>query len=96
MSNRDGKKRPFTDFLIKTWRHLRLFALPPGVPPKRLAIIRKAFDDMLKDPKLIQECGRQGVRISPSSWQKIAADIKEQSEAPPWIMEKYKKLAGIK
>ena len=93
--NLDAKERQFAEFLIKTWRHLRLFALPPGVPPKRLAIIRKAFDDMLKDPKVIEEGDRQGVRISPSSWQQIAADIKEQSEAPRWIMERYKKLAGI-
>jgi len=93
--NLDGKERQFVEFLIKTWRHLRLFALPPGVPPKRLAIIRKAFDDMLKDPKVIEEGNRQGVRISPSSWQQIAADIKEQSDAPTWIMERYKTPAGI-
>ena len=93
--NLDGKERQFAEFLIKTWRHLRLFALPPGVPPKRVAMIRKAFNEMLKDPKVIQEGDRQGVRISPSSWQKIAADIKEQSEAPRWIMKRYKKLAGI-
>ncbi len=94
--NLDRKEQQFAEFLIKTWRHLRLFAMPPGVPPERLAIIRKAFDDMLTDPKVIQEGDRQGVRISPSSWQKIEQDIKELSEAPPWIIEKYKKLAGLK
>ena len=92
----DNKQRQMAEFLIKTWRHLRLFAIPPGVPPERLAIIRKAFDNMLKDPKVIKQGDRQGVRISPSSWQQIEADIKEQSEAPQWIMEKYKKLAGLK
>jgi len=94
--NFDPKQRQFADFMIKTWRHSRLFAIPPGVPPERLAIIRKAFDDMLKDPKVIQEGDRLGVRISPSSWQKIEQDIKELSEAPPWIIEKYKELAGLK
>ncbi len=94
--NLDAKERQFVEFLIKTWRHLRIFAMPPGVPPERLAIIRKAFDEMLKDPKVIEEGNRQGVRISPSSWQKIEQDIKELSEAPPWIIKKYKDLAGIK
>ncbi len=92
----DKKQRQLAEFLIKTWRHLRLFAIPPGVPPKRLAIIRKAFDDMLKDPKVIQDGNRQGVRISPSSWKKLESDIKELSEAPPWIIKKYKELAGLK
>ncbi len=94
--NLDGKEQQFLEFLIKTWRHLRIFAMPPGVPPERLAIVRKGFDEMLKDPKVIESGDRQGVRISPSSWQKIAADIKDLSEADPWIIKKYKKLAGIK
>ena len=94
--NLDAKEQQFVEFLIKTWRHLRLFAMPPGVPPERLATIRKAFDEMLKDPKVIEEGDRQGVRISPSSWQKIEQDIKELSESPPWIIQKYKELAGIK
>ncbi len=92
----DNKQRQLAEFLIKTWRHLRLFAIPPGIPPKRLAIIREAFDKMLKDPKVSQDGNRQGVRISPSSWRKLEADIKELSQAPPWIMEKYKELAGLK
>jgi len=92
----DSKQRQVAEFLIKSWRHLRLFAMPPGVPAKRLAIIRKAFDEMLKDPKVISDGERQGVRVSASSWQKLEADIKELSAAPPWIIEKYKKLAGLK
>ncbi len=94
--NLDRKEQQFVKFLIKTWRHLRLFAMPPGVPPERLATIRKAFDTMLTDPKVIEEGNRQGVRISPSSWQKIEQDIKELSEAPPWIIKRYKDLAGLK
>lgn len=94
--NLDSKEQQFVEFLIKTWRHLRLFAMPPGVPPERLATIRKAFDTMLTDPKVIEEGNRQGVRISPSSWQKIEQDIKELSESPTWIIQRYKELAGIK
>jgi tripartite-type tricarboxylate transporter receptor subunit TctC len=94
--NLDGKELQFVEFLIKTWRHLRIFAMPPGVPPERLATIRKAFDEMLTDPKVIEEGDRQGVRISPSSWQTIEANIKDLSEAPPWIISRYKDLAGIK
>ena len=94
--NLDGKEKQFLEFLIKTWRHLRIFAMPPGVPPERVALIRNGFDEMLKDPKVISEGSRQGVRISPSSWRKIQQDIKELSEAPPWIIKRYKDLAGLK
>jgi len=92
----DPKQRQLAEFVIKTWSHLRLYAVPPGVPPERLAMLRNAFETMLKDPKVIKDGERQGVRVSPSSWQQIEADIKELSEAPPWIIEEYKKLAGLK
>ncbi len=94
--NLDRGQRELAEFLIKTWRHLRLFAIPPGVPPERLAILRKAFDRMLKDPKVIRDGDRQGVRVSPTSWKTIEANIKELSEAPPKIIEQYKELAGLK
>ncbi len=58
-------------------------------------MLRSAFETMLKDPKVIKDGERQGVRVSPSSWQQIEADIKELSKAPPWIIEEYKKLAGL-
>ncbi|NIO10847.1 MAG: hypothetical protein GTO40_23705 [Deltaproteobacteria bacterium] len=94
--NLDKKDLEFTEFLIKTWRHLRIFAMPPGVPPERVALIRNGFNEMLKDPKVISEGNRQGVRISPSSWQEIEKNIKELSEAPPWIIKRYKDIAGLK
>ncbi len=50
---------------------------------------------MLKDPKVINDGERQGVRVSPSSWQQLEADIKELAKAPSWIIAEYKKLAGI-
>ena len=92
----DSKQRKVAEFMIKTWSHLRIYGVPPGIPPERLAILREAFDDMLKDPKVINDGERQGVRVSPSSWQQLEADIKELSKAPSWIIAEYKKLAGIK
>ncbi len=91
----DGEQRRLAEFLINSWRHLRLYAVPPGVPPERLALLREAFDKMLKAPKVIKDGERQGVRVSPTSWQKIEANIKDMAEAPRDMIRKYKKLAGI-
>jgi tripartite-type tricarboxylate transporter receptor subunit TctC len=43
------------------------FAMPPGVPPERVAAIRKAFADMLKDPAFRKEAEAAKIEIEPVS-----------------------------
>ncbi|MBX9740377.1 MAG: hypothetical protein K2X62_09905 [Beijerinckiaceae bacterium] len=50
----------------------------PGVPSERLAMLRKAFDDTMKDPAFLDEAKKQNLDIAPSSGeelQKIVAEI---------------------
>lgn len=49
------------------------FAMPPGVPAERLAAIRKAFQDMLKDPDFIKEAEKLKVDIDPVSAEDLEA-----------------------
>jgi tripartite-type tricarboxylate transporter receptor subunit TctC len=43
------------------------FAMPPGVPPERVAAIRKAFADMLKDPAFRKDAEAAKTEIEPVS-----------------------------
>lgn len=36
----------------------RPFVAPPGVPPERIAVLRKAFEDTMEDPQLLEEARR--------------------------------------
>jgi len=92
----DAEQRKLAEYLITTWSHLRIYGVSPGVPPERLAVLRKAFMDALKSPKLIKDAERQGVIVSPSSWKRIEADMKRLSKTSSNTLEKYKKLAGLK
>ncbi len=92
----DTKQRKLADFLVTTWSHLRIYGVPPGVPPERLAVLRKAFFETMKSPKLIQDAERQGVIVSPSSWKKIDADMKRLAKTSSQTLAQYKKLAGLK
>jgi tripartite-type tricarboxylate transporter receptor subunit TctC len=47
------------------------FAMPPGVPPERVAAIRKAFADMLKDPAFRKEAEAAKIEIEPVSAQTL-------------------------
>ena len=45
----------------------RAMMAPPGVPAERLAVLRKALDDMLKDPAFKQEIEQRGLEFGPMS-----------------------------
>jgi tripartite-type tricarboxylate transporter receptor subunit TctC len=61
----------------------------PDVPLDRLAALRKAFDDMVKDPAFLADAAKMGEDISPNSGktlQKIVADV---LAAPPRAFELF-------
>ena len=49
----------------------RTIVLPPGVPPDRLAVLRKAFDDAVKDPAFKQELEQRNLQFDPESGRKV-------------------------
>ncbi len=56
----------------------RPFVTSPGVPAERVAILRQAFDRMLKDPAFLADCKKAGIDIGPVGGvaiQKIVADF---------------------
>ena len=62
------------------------------IPADRLAILRKAFDDMLKDPELLAEAAKADLAIEPMSGaelDKVAADM---FKADPKTMATVKSL----
>ena len=56
----------------------RPFVTSPGVPAERVAILRAAFDRLLKDPAFLDDAKKAGIDISPVGGvaiQKIVADF---------------------
>ena len=94
--NLDPKQQRMADFLVGTWKLLRLFAIPPGTPPDRVAALRKAFTDTLNSPKLLEQAKRQKVIVSPASHETIEKTIAGLYGAPPDLLARYKELLGRK
>jgi tripartite-type tricarboxylate transporter receptor subunit TctC len=72
----------------------RPFIAPPGVPADRLAILRTAFAQVMKDPGLVQEAEAAGLHplyISPDELEKYVADAYKMS---PEIVALTKKAMG--
>jgi hypothetical protein len=67
------------------------FATSPGVPPERVAALRKAFDDMLKDPAFLKETAAMRKEIDPVSVDGIEAAISRAFNATPAAKDRARK-----
>jgi tripartite-type tricarboxylate transporter receptor subunit TctC len=56
--------------------------LPPGVPADRVAALRKAFDDTMKDPEFLAEAKKIGADVSPMTWQAVEKLIQSAYATP--------------
>jgi tripartite-type tricarboxylate transporter receptor subunit TctC len=66
----------------------RPFVAPPGVPPARVAILRQAFDDTMKDPGLIADAKRQDLNPGAITGAELAELIAAAYKTPKTIVER--------
>ena len=60
----------------------RPYAAPPGIPADRLAALRKAFDDTMKDPAFLADAKVAGIEIDPVSGVEVEKLIKDIYATP--------------
>ena len=70
----------------------RPFAAPPGTPPARVEILRRAFDAVMKDPALLEEGRAMQAEISPTSGEEVQKIITRLYATPKPVVERAKKL----
>jgi tripartite-type tricarboxylate transporter receptor subunit TctC len=68
----------------------RPFAGPPGIPPDRLAILRRAFDRVTADREFLAEAERLRVDVAPQSGETVEQIVKAVTAAPPETIRKLK------
>lgn len=76
----------------------RPFAGPPEMPKARLAAIRKAFNDTLKDPDFLADAKKRRLEIDPITGEEIEKLINEIYETPKELAARtaaYRKPAKV-
>jgi len=68
----------------------RPFVTSPGVPPERVALLRRAFDAMMKDPAYIEDSRKAGLDVSPTDGMTIQKVVAELVNTPDDIVAKAK------
>ena len=69
----------------------RPFVAPPGVPQVRVAALRKAFDETMRDPALLAEANRLLLDVEPMSGEEVAALVKSVLATPPAVVTRVRK-----
>ena len=64
----------------------------PGIPADRVAILREAFSQTMKDSDFLAEAKKAGWEIRPTSGEDLQALAKEVIDQPPEVIEWLKKL----
>jgi tripartite-type tricarboxylate transporter receptor subunit TctC len=70
----------------------RPYFMGPGVPPDRLAAMRKAFLDTYRDPQYLAEAEKLKLDVDPVSSEETEAIIKRSYGAPQGLIERLQRL----
>lgn len=66
----------------------------PGVPAERVAILRKAFDDMVKDGEFMRELENMRVELTPMNGAELQSLVQEVGHLTPQLIQKIKAVYG--
>jgi tripartite-type tricarboxylate transporter receptor subunit TctC len=72
----------------------RSIIVGPGVPPERLAALRGAFAQMVKDPVFVAACGKRHLMLDPGSGEDMDAIVRETFALPKPALVKIGALLG--
>ena len=70
----------------------RPFIMSKQVPADRLAIVRKAFDDTMKDPAFLADMAKEELPVHPITGQEAEKTVGELMDAPPNIVAQAKPI----
>jgi tripartite-type tricarboxylate transporter receptor subunit TctC len=82
--------QPLLEFMARGATVGRPLATTPGVPAERVAALRKAFEETIKDPEFIAAAKQENLEINPMSADKLVDVINGLLDAPADVRDRVK------
>lgn len=82
----DRRKEAIAQFVSLANENARPIAAPPGVPSGRVDILRRAFDETMKDPGFLSDARRLRLEITPSSGEEVQRSVHQVLTTPKEII----------
>ena len=70
----------------------RPYVAPPGVPSERIAILRKGFDDTMKDEKFVADMVKSKLEVSPMSGKEVADMLSDIYAMPKQVADQAREI----
>jgi len=93
---RNDNERAALDLILTQQVMGRPFAAPPKVPADRVAALRRAFDQSLKDPELLAEAEKAQLEIAPVDGEALQVMVEHMFQAPQDVIDAARKAIGQK
>jgi tripartite-type tricarboxylate transporter receptor subunit TctC len=90
------EQKPMLEFMARSSTVGRPLATTPGVPADRVAALRRAFAEAVKDPEFIAAAAKEKLVVRPQSADKIAEIIFGLLDSPVDIRQKMKAALASK
>src|SRR5262249_17036858 len=81
-------------FLFESQAFGRPYLAPPGLAPERFAMLRKAFDETMRDPNFVADVTKSGLKVTPITGTDMDRMIAEMKLVPKDIVATVAKLMG--
>ncbi len=83
-------------FMLARQQAAKPYFAPPGVPAERLAILRRAFDETVRDPKFVEMATKAGLSLAdPMTGDELAALVANVAKTSPAVIQRVNRiLAG--
>ena len=69
---------------------------PPGAPPDRVAALRHAFDQAVRDPGMLADMAKVGMEIEPTSGEEVQKAVDRMIATPPQIVARMQAILDQK
>ena len=76
--------------------YYRPYALPPGTPKDRAQILRKAFQDTMKDPEFVADAAKSRLDVEPVSAEELERSVAGLFKLNPSLLAKLKEIFTAK
>jgi tripartite-type tricarboxylate transporter receptor subunit TctC len=93
---RNDEEQKIFDFISAAVSVSRPIVAAPGVPPERVAALRRAFDLAMRDPDFLREAQMQALEISPMDGEEVTRLVLGMLDAPADIRARVAKAIEIK
>ena len=88
---RNAEDRAVIELIVAGSKMGRPFAAPPGIPTERLAALRKAFEDVMKDPEFLKDANAISTIVAPVSGAELQAIMDSLHRMPKGVAQRAKK-----